>query len=227
MKIVRVKDRFAKPLPTGYSDILVNVELPNGMNAEVQIHAPPMLAAKDLGHMLYEIARAIKPGADQVRLRMAQEELYGSARKVFRGELTKDSNSASVSTTAPSFITRPDEMSAPVLADTQAPPGSMTTGMPSRSMSVDPGGRAFQSNMGDSNAGPTSPAILPQGAEYARLADPFAENYARLEGRKVSFDVRIEDTGQTATFTVDAAQYLRELDQRRDVARRLADCVAR
>ena len=72
------------------------------------------------------------------------------------------------------------------------------------------------------------PAVAqPAGAEYARLADPFAENYARLEGRKVSFDVRIEDTGQTATFTVDAAQYLRELDQRRDVARRLADCVAR
>ena len=99
--------------------------------------------------------------------------------------------------------------------------------MPSRSTSVDPGGRFFQSNIGDSNAGPTSPVILPQGAEYARLADPFADNYARLEGRKVSFDVRIEDTGQTATFTVDAAQYLRELDQRRDVARRLADCVAR
>ncbi|MBK7024498.1 MAG: zeta toxin family protein [Sulfuritalea sp.] len=71
------------------------------------------------------------------------------------------------------------------------------------------------------------PVAQPAGAEYARLADPFADNYARLEGRKVSFDVRIEDTGQTATFTVDAAQYLRELDQRRDVARRLADCVAR
>ena len=78
-----------------------------------------------------------------------------------------------------------------------------------------------------SEQGRNAREVAPAGAEYARLADPFADNYARLEGRKVSFDVRIEDTGQTATFTVDAAQYLRELDQRRDVARRLADCVAR
>jgi hypothetical protein len=63
--------------------------------------------------------------------------------------------------------------------------------------------------------------------EYAGFADPFADNYSSLEGRKVSFDVLVEDTGQTATFTVDAAQYLRDLDQRLDVARRLADCVAR
>jgi hypothetical protein len=57
--------------------------------------------------------------------------------------------------------------------------------------------------------------------------DPFTAGYPALDGRKVKFQVLIADTGQTATFTVDAGQHMRDLDDRRDVARRLAECVNR
>ena len=38
---------------------IVNVELPSGQIAELQIHIPQMLATKELGHLLFEIERAI------------------------------------------------------------------------------------------------------------------------------------------------------------------------
>jgi hypothetical protein len=64
-------------------------------------------------------------------------------------------------------------------------------------------------------------------AGYANRDDPFAAGYSRLEGRKLAMEVRIEDTGQTATLRTDSAQYMRELDSRLDTARRLAGCIAR
>jgi hypothetical protein len=70
-------------------------------------------------------------------------------------------------------------------------------------------------------------SVLMSRRNYAPAADPFAAGYAALDGRKVKFQVRIEDTGQTATFTVDAGQHMRDLDDRRDVARRLSECITR
>lgn len=57
------------------------------------------------------------------------------------------------------------------------------------------------------------------------MAGPFADDYKALEGRKLSLQVLIEDIGQTATFTVDAAQYLRDIDRRKDAASRLLECL--
>jgi hypothetical protein len=54
------KNRFAKPVPVGYRDLLMNVKLPNGMIAEVQLHAKPMLKAKNEGHHWYEVQRTIE-----------------------------------------------------------------------------------------------------------------------------------------------------------------------
>lgn len=67
----------------------------------------------------------------------------------------------------------------------------------------------------------------PAAALSAAGTDPFADNYAALAGRPVSYQVRIEDTGQTATVTVDAAAALRELDSRRETMRKIIDCLKR
>jgi len=50
-------------------------------------------------------------------------------------------------------------------------------------------------------------------------------DYSRLAGRKVSFPVLVQDTGETATLTVDGAEYLGDLAARRETLRRLVDCI--
>lgn len=57
--VARPKDRFAKPTPEGYRDILGLVRLPNGMNAEIQFHVKTMTGAKNLGHADYKIVRTL------------------------------------------------------------------------------------------------------------------------------------------------------------------------
>ena len=60
------KDRFLKPMSVGYRDALLNVTLPNGCVAEVQLHVKAMIKAKSEGHHFYETQRVLdaKP-ADQ------------------------------------------------------------------------------------------------------------------------------------------------------------------
>jgi hypothetical protein len=57
-------------------------------------------------------------------------------------------------------------------------------------------------------------------------ADPMGNNYKALEGRTVSMPVQIEDTGQTATMTTDAAKALRDYDSRIQALQRLLACLA-
>lgn len=54
------KDRFKKPTAEGYRDILMNVRLPNGIIAEVQLNVKGMLRAKNEGHKFYEASRSIQ-----------------------------------------------------------------------------------------------------------------------------------------------------------------------
>ncbi len=60
------KDRFAKPLPEGYRDLMLSVKFPNGLIGEVQVHLKQMLEAKEQGHKPYEVMRKIdaKPRAE-------------------------------------------------------------------------------------------------------------------------------------------------------------------
>lgn len=51
------KDRFARPAPSEYRDILLNVTMPNGHICELQVNIKPMLAAKEKVHELYEKQR--------------------------------------------------------------------------------------------------------------------------------------------------------------------------
>lgn len=60
LKLARLpKDRFNNPLPNGYRDMLMNVTLPNGCVAELQLHVKDMIAAKQAGHGDYEIERTM------------------------------------------------------------------------------------------------------------------------------------------------------------------------
>jgi hypothetical protein len=97
-------------------------------------------------------------------------QLYGLARKLGLGLATRAANSSS-DTSMPSASTRPDGTSRPLIAATQAPGlGNMTTGMPSISTSVEPGGRVLQSNMIDSNAGPAGSVVCPPSGRWRHLA---------------------------------------------------------
>lgn len=75
----------------GYSDIMVNVVMPNGTIAEIQINTPDMLAAKaEQGHGLYELIRAETKGSEKEKeLTKASVEFYDAARAAAK-------NSASV-----------------------------------------------------------------------------------------------------------------------------------
>lgn len=92
------KDRFHKPLPVGYRDLLLNVTFPNGIVGEVQVHVKPMLMAKEEGHKHYETERTLqskKQGGDdgltdEERTQLeasikAQTEIYGGAWKTASG----------------------------------------------------------------------------------------------------------------------------------------------
>lgn len=81
-------------VPSGYGQVLVNVKLPNGVIAEIQINVPEMLAVKLAeGHALYEIERAEKEGskarADAVD---SQREIYplAAAAAAARNEASSD-----------------------------------------------------------------------------------------------------------------------------------------
>lgn len=54
------KNRFEKPTPEGYRDLMAIVKLPNGMLAELQIHTKAMTLAKEQGHKDYEITRTLQ-----------------------------------------------------------------------------------------------------------------------------------------------------------------------
>ena len=251
--IKRDVDKLLEPQEWGWRIVAFDLRMPNGQLVEYYLPVSEMEAAKKAkGHLLFEEWRnldqaSLTPEQLAQRAVTVQEsrDLYQAAWDAYLAR-TGDSEGAiraalsSAAAASPSTRLYRSSSRLPSLTDgageTQTPAAlRMAENLPSNTKAADEPSESTQPNAADLPTGfiassfgsSIPPTAQPAGAEYARLADPFAENYARLEGRKVSFDVRIEDTGQTATFTVDAAQYLRELDQRRDVARRLADCVAR
>lgn len=65
----------------GYSDVMLNVRMPNGVIAEIQINVPEMLGAKgEQGHKLYEAYREAPKDSDLGReiLREAMLPFYGA-----------------------------------------------------------------------------------------------------------------------------------------------------
>lgn len=229
--VEREKDRIVDPLPSGYTDILVNVRLPGGVVAEIQISTPEMMAAKKVSHRVYEVQRTLEEGTPRfAELEKLQQQIYAAAGQA----LIRASNSSgdALAPFQSAEATGNGFGSAPAL-NTKADRGSSvtSTALPSTSSSSAPGGGDLQSGTtSGSSVGPTDAPILSrqtsERSEYAGVADPLGGDYKALRGRKLSLQVLIEDTGQTATFSVDAAQYLRDTDRRKEAARRLLECLA-
>jgi hypothetical protein len=110
-KVVRVKDRFEKPV-NGYRDMLVNLEMSNGHIVEVQLHVRSVMEVKNgAGHKLYEESRSIyakaktenRPLTAQEaetagRLEQQQKQLYDDAyQKTIDGTTPKPDVSEPVS----------------------------------------------------------------------------------------------------------------------------------
>ena len=75
LTLVREIDRFAKPTPAGYRDILLNVKLSNAHNAELQLHLQQIMDVKNgVGHKLYEEVRLIERAAKEAARALTPEE---------------------------------------------------------------------------------------------------------------------------------------------------------
>ncbi len=59
-QLIFFKDRFLMPQKSGYQDILMNVELPNGHIGELRLEVGPMNKAAEIEHQLYEIRRSLR-----------------------------------------------------------------------------------------------------------------------------------------------------------------------
>lgn len=150
--VVRLKDRIENPAPGGMRDVLMNVQLPDGTLAEIQVHVPEMLAAKEYGHALYERARVLPDGDPQLdAINRAQEELYGTAWERAQDPAFRERASAAFSRLAsaanasgvvldPMAYQRARSAGAPESARTNEPSAISRTGTPSTSQRVAPDG---------------------------------------------------------------------------------------
>jgi len=90
-RIVEEKNRFKKPLKNEYSDVLLHVDLGNGLFGEIQVHVREMLDAKQISHAYYERQRTLDaldkrtPEQDRELLRMdsEQKKLHTAAKRAF------------------------------------------------------------------------------------------------------------------------------------------------
>jgi tRNA isopentenyl-2-thiomethyl-A-37 hydroxylase MiaE len=98
VKLAKVPaDRFAKPLASGYRDLNMKLEYPNGHVGELQVHLKPILEAKATGHKAYELTRELAPKLQSRSMTKAdwkkydtamrsQQKLYDAAWKKGNGE---------------------------------------------------------------------------------------------------------------------------------------------
>jgi len=73
--VVRLKDRALEPLPSGFWDIHLNLRMPNGHIAELQLHLKKIREYSiEKGHKHYERIRAIKARAVREKRPLSSEE---------------------------------------------------------------------------------------------------------------------------------------------------------
>lgn len=85
--IIRIKNNFATPSPVGYSDINMNIRLPNGTIGEIQLNTTANMVAKNVyGHSCYEVYRSVKSDPKYKNLAnlmgKAQKKLYGMSNEL-------------------------------------------------------------------------------------------------------------------------------------------------
>ena len=80
--VLRIKNNFATPSPVLYSDINMNVKMPNGIIVETQINTTANIVAKEYGHSLYEVYRSIDTNMDFKRLANKMGDIQKNLYKV-------------------------------------------------------------------------------------------------------------------------------------------------
>jgi hypothetical protein len=106
-RVMDVRNRFDQPLPTGYRDVLMTVELSNGHLAEVQLTTEKMFDAKEIGpgHKIYEVQRAVEaieqdadaPIAAVNTAKKLNAELTMLSKSFYDGVYDSDANSRALS----------------------------------------------------------------------------------------------------------------------------------
>jgi hypothetical protein len=187
-QLFRVKDRFAKPL-NGYRDILTNVQLPNGLVAEIQINVPTMITAKNTGHVVYAMSRVLPEGsAERMRLEELSGKFYEEAYKFSqksKSPLTAGSARANVSgetgtsgllakTVEPSLSRKTGQESP--RTQTVAPSGTLNIPTSSKDTSIEESKKSLKSYF------PTAEAA--ENAAY-RKAPPITPEFKRWFGKSI------------------------------------------
>lgn len=123
------KDRFAKPL-NGYKDHLIQIILPNGRRAEVQVHRVDLLFAKEVGvgHAIYEDIRKNDATLDA---------MPGNAGLVARAQTLKKASVEFYGGVDAAFLNSSSE------TDSASPSNERDTPIAARGSSLDPSGRTY------------------------------------------------------------------------------------
>lgn len=194
--VIKVKDRFESPMPTGYRDVLLNVRLPDGSIGEVQVHIPEMLAAKELGHLLYEIERVLPDGMERTRFVQAQSRFYGGAYEAAGRRAGSGQSASSLSNTSrlTGMSSSGDRSTTPVTADRNPMEGERKTGSPSRSKNEASAGMGNAGFIGDS----------PNSAIVARAPSGARTSVTTERGVEVPVQYKLVDVGNLITSHDDS-----------------------
>jgi hypothetical protein len=134
--VVRVKDRFKNPALTGYRDFLVNVKLPSGLIAEIQVNIPAMIGSKSTGHKLYRMSRNMEQGSSK------RTYLEGLSRRLYNEAYRFSQNDISAASARDALLRKTSEGKALFgsSAKTTEPSSSLRTGVASTAQTVAPFG---------------------------------------------------------------------------------------
>jgi hypothetical protein len=90
LKIIRLKDRFARPLENGYRDILMNVRMANRHICEIQLHLKQIRAVKEDEHKRYEVTRSIEATAKREQRELTADEKATIAKVIAQAKQAYD-----------------------------------------------------------------------------------------------------------------------------------------
>jgi len=104
IQVVRVKERFTLPLPSGYRDILLNVKIKGSDHvAELQLHLKDIIAHKKETHKIYDLMRAAGWDGDRTAEVVLSEADRAAARvsKIEVGQILEARGSSKRGQVAP------------------------------------------------------------------------------------------------------------------------------
>lgn len=164
-------------LPSGYGDVLLNVRI-DGVQAEIQINIPEMLAAKQgEGHKLYEIERTQVKGSEiQRAIINAQSDFYPAA------------SAAAAARNAASLKGRGSDKGGQTLAGASSPPASVNGPLPGITTASEPLSRSKNSQPDGNVAGSfmTSPfgSSVPSLPEKGEPVNTAKDTYAAAQNNR-------------------------------------------